>query len=505
MPEVLSGVVGLGPRLPHVSTTTPRTDLPAWDRWFGLSARRSTVSAEVRGGVVTFFTMAYVVVLNPLIIGTTTDVNGRYIGGGDDPAVSVALVAAATALVAGVMTVLMGFYGRFPMGVAAGLGINGFLAYTVAPLMTWPQAMGLVVLEGVVITALVLTGLRTAVFRIIPDPLKYAIGVGIGLFIALIGFVDAGVVRPGSPLISFGVDGALRGWPSLVFAVGLLLVAVLVAKKVRGAILIAILVTTALSIVLERLFAIGPRDATKNPRGWALNVPQVPADWVRTPDLSIIGQFSLTGAVTSVGVVTTGLLVFSLVLTDFFDTIGTLTGLSHEAGLTGDGEEVPHLEPILLVDSTAAIAGGIASASSNTGYIDSASGIAEGARTGIAAVVTGCLFLLATFITPLVSVIPYEAATPALVVVGYLMMTQVKHIPFDDYVIGIPAFLTIVVMPFTYSVVNGIGAGLVSYVVLQVASGARRAVPGLLWVIFAAFVAYFAIDPVTTLLNWLVG
>jgi AGZA family xanthine/uracil permease-like MFS transporter len=493
-----------------VSLAKSRTQLPRWDRWFGVTDRGTSVVAEIRGGLVTFFTMAYVVVLNPLILGTARDVNGRYIGGGDDPVVSVGLVAAATALVAGIMTIAMGVYGRFPMGLAAGLGINGFLAYTIAPLMTWPQAMGLIVLEGLIILVLVLTGLRSRIFAAIPEPMKYAIGVGIGLFIALVGLVDAGVVRPGAPLVTFGVNGALRGWPSFVFAVGLLLVAVLVARKVKGAILIGILATTLLAVLVERLFQIGPLNdgnpgTADNPRGWALNVPAFPQEWVRTPDLSLIGQFSVTGAFAAVGFLTAALLVFSLVLSDFFDTIGTVTGLSHEAGLSGPDDDIPHLEPILLVDSMAAVAGGAASVSSNTSYIDSASGIAEGARTGIAAIVTGALFLLAMFVTPLVSVIPYEAATPALVIVGFLMMTQVKHIPFDDYTIGIPAFLTIIVMPFTYSVANGIGAGMVMYTVLQVATGKARQVPVLLWLVSGAFVVYFGIDPVTTLLKWVAG
>ena len=486
------------------TSTSSRTDLPAWDRWFHLTARGSTISTEVRGGVVTFVTMAYIVVLNPLIIGSAKDINGHYLGGGTDPAVSIGLVAAVTALVAGIMTVFMGLYGRFPIALAAGLGINGFLAYTVAPLMTWPQVMGLVVIEGLIITVLVLSGLRTRIFQAIPEPLKYAIGVGIGLFIALIGLVDAGVVRPGEPLITFGVRGALRGWPSLVFAFGLLLVIVLITKKVKGALLIGILGATAVAVVIEEAFGIGAK-SQGNPIGWSLNVPRAPTSWVQWPDLSLLGQFTLTGAFAALGFLTAGLLIFSLVLTDFFDTLGTVTGLSHEAGTTGPDESIPHLEPILLVDSLAAVAGGAASASSNTSYIDSAAGIAEGARTGIASIVTGGLFLLAMFITPLVSVIPYEAATPALVVVGFLMMTQVKHIPFDDYTVGIPAFLTIVMMPFTYSIANGIGAGMVTYTLLQVVTGKARSIPVLLWVVAVAFVAYFAIDPVTTLLGWVFG
>ncbi|HEX6887144.1 MAG TPA: NCS2 family permease [Candidatus Nanopelagicales bacterium] len=491
----------------------PSPDLstvPAWDRWFELTARRSTLGREVRGGIVTFVTMAYIVVLNPLIIGTAKDINGQYIGGGDNPLVAIGLVSAATALIAGVLTILMGAVGRFPLAVAAGLGINSFVAYTIAPLMTWPQAMGLIVIEGVIIGLLVITKFRTAVFNAVPEPLKYAIGVGIGLFIALIGFVDAGITRPGVPLISFGVNGALRGWPALVFVFGLLLMIVLVTKRVKGALLIGILATAALAIIIEAAFTVGPLndgnpDTPDNPTGWALNVPVIPDQWFKMPDLSILGDFTLVGAFQAVGIVTAGLFVFSLLLTDFFDTIGTVTGLAHEAELTGEDDSIPHLEPILLVDSAAAAVGGMASVSSNTSYIESAAGIGEGARTGIASLVTGVLFLVAMFVAPLVSIVPYEAATPALVIVGFLMMTQIKHIPFDDYTIGIPAFLTIVVMPFTYSIANGIGAGMVTYVLLQVATGRARQVKPLMWVVAAAFAIYFAIDPVSRLLESITG
>ncbi|MGB7980993.1 MAG: NCS2 family permease [Candidatus Nanopelagicales bacterium] len=487
-----------------------RTDLPAWDRWFSMTERGSTLGREVRGGLVTFVTMAYIVVLNPLIIGTAQDINGQYIGGGDDPVVAIGLVSAATALIAGIMTIAMGGIGRFPLAVAAGLGLNSFLAYTIAPLMTWPQAMGMIVLEGLIIGLLVLTGFRTAVFNAVPMALKYAIGVGIGLFIALIGLVDAGVTRPGVPLISFGVDGALRGWPTLVFVIGLLLMIVLVTRKVRGALLIGILATAALAVLVEAVAEVGPfndgnPDTPNNPVGWALNVPIIPDQWFSRPDLGILGQFSLFGAFQAVGLITAGLFVFSLLLSDFFDTIGTVTGLANEADLVEQDGNIPHLEPILLVDSAAAVAGGMASASSNTSYIESAAGIGEGARTGIASLVTGALFLLAMFVSPLVSVVPYEAATPALVIVGFLMMTQIKHIPFDDYTIGIPAFLTIIIMPFTYSIANGIGAGMVTYTLLQVATGRTRQVPVLMWIVSLAFMAYFAIDPLTSWLTALTG
>ncbi len=481
------------------------SSLPGWDRWFELTQRRSSLGREIRGGLVTFVTMAYIVVLNPLIIGTAKDINGQYIGGGDNPGVSIALVSAATALVAGVLTILMGAVGRFPLAVAAGLGLNSFVAFTIAPQMTWPQAMGLIVIEGIIIGLLVLSGFRTAVFNAVPEPLKYAIGVGIGLFIALIGLVDAGIVRQGVPLISFGVNGVLSGWPTVVFVFGLLLMAVLITKKVKGGLLIGILATTALAILIEAVADIGPLndgnpDTPNNPTGWALNVPKIPSDWFSSPDLSILGQFSLVGGFQAVGFITASLFVFSLLLSDFFDTMGTVTGLANEAGLVDEDDLVPHLEPILLVDSAAAAVGGMASVSSNTSYIESAAGIGEGARTGIASLVTGALFLLAMFFAPLVSVVPYEAATPALVIVGFLMMTQIKRIPFDDYAIGIPAFLTIIIMPFTYSIANGIGAGMITYTLLQVVTGRARSVQPLMWVVTVAFTLYFAIEPIS---GWL--
>jgi AGZA family xanthine/uracil permease-like MFS transporter len=302
----------------------------------------------------------------------------------------------------------------------------------------------------------------------------------------------------------------LRGWPTFVFVVGLLLMIVLVTKRVKGALLIGIIATAALAVAVEAAFDIGPLndgnpDTPNNPTGWALNVPSIPAQWFSTPDLSLLGNVSLTGAFTAVGIVTAGLFVFSLLLSDFFDTMGTVTALAHEAELTGPDDEIPHLEPILLVDSAAAAVGGLASVSSNTSYIESAAGIGEGARTGIASLVTGAVFLLAMFVSPLVSVVPYEAATPALVIVGFLMMTQIKRIPFDDYTIGIPAFLTIIVMPFTYSIANGIGAGVVTYTLLMATTGRAREVKPLMWLVAAAFVVYFAIYPVTTLLDSITG
>jgi len=481
-----------------MAVEAPERAVSGWDRWFHLTERGSTTSREVRGGVVTFFTMAYIVVLNPLIIGTAKDTTGAYLGGGN-VVQAITMVSAATALIAGLLTIAMGAIGRFPVAMAAGLGLNGFVAFTLAPQMTWADAMGLVVIEGVIIALLVLTGFRTAVFQAVPEQLKYAIGVGIGLFITIIGLVDAGIARPGTPLISFGTNGALRGWPTFVFVFGLMLTAVLVAKHVKGGILIGIVATGILAVVVEAIAKVGPRfgaDGAVNEGGWSLNVPRVPDQVFSTPDLGLLGQFNLLGGFQAIGVVAAILAIFSLMLSDFFDTMGTVFGIANEGDIVDETGNPPHLEPILLVDSIGAAVGGAASVSSNTSYIESASGVGEGARTGIASLVTGALFLIAMFFSPLVSVIPHEAATPALVIVGFLMMTQIRHIDFTDYSIGIPAFLTLSIMPFTYSITNGIGAGFVSYVLIKIFTGKAREVKPLMWVVAAAFVIYFAYDPI---------
>jgi AGZA family xanthine/uracil permease-like MFS transporter len=411
-----------------VATTTdaPTGTRGGLDRYFRISERGSTVRREVRGGLVTFMTMAYIVVLNPLIIGLAKDADGRVLG--------IPQVAGVTALVAAVTTIAMGVFGRLPIALATGLGLNAFLAVAVASRMSWPDAMGLIVLEGLIITLLVLTGFRIAVFRAVPAQLKTAIAVGIGLFLALIGLVDAGIVRrtgAGPVPVQLGATGSLRGWPVLVFVLGLAIMAILVARGVRGAVLI----------------------------------------------------------------------VFTLMLADFFDTMGTVVAVSAEAGLLDDEGNPPDVQRVLLVDSLAAAAGGAASASSATSYVESTAGVADGARTGLASVVTGLLFVLALFLTPLVSLVPSEAATPALIIVGCLLMMQVRDLDLTDFGLVLPAFLTIVMMPFTYSITNGIGAGFVSYVVLQAARGRARTIHPLLWVVAALFVVYFALAPIEDLLG----
>jgi AGZA family xanthine/uracil permease-like MFS transporter len=478
-----------------VSTTTTGTS--GIDSYFKISARGSTVAREVRGGIVTFFTMAYIVVLNPLILGFAADADGKFLGGGDEP--NLAAIAAGTALVAGVMTILMGVIANYPLALATGLGLNAFVAFAIASQMTWADAMGLVVIEGVIILVLVLTGFRTAVFHAVPTQLKVAISVGIGLFIALIGFVDAGFVRriPDAAQttvpVQLGQTGQLSGWPVLVFAFGLVLVIALWVRQVKGAILISILATTVLAIVVE---AIG------KPKAWSLTVPDLPSvgDLWEKPDFGTLGEFSLLGSFEEIGVISAILLIFTLMLADFFDTMGTMTAIGAEADLLDEDGTPPNTERILVVDSIAAAAGGAAGVSSNTSYIESASGVGEGARTGLASVVTGALFLVTILLAPLVKVIPSEAAVPALVLVGFLMMQQVKDIDWADLDIAIPAFLTIVLMPFTYSITVGIGAGFVAYVLIKLVRGKVAEVHPLLWVIAGLFVVYFFISPLT---DWL--
>ncbi len=475
------------------------------DSYFQIKKRKSSVGQEVRGGLVTYLTMVYIVVLNPLILGFTQDINGKFLGGGDGP--NLAAIAAATALIAGILTILMGAVANFPLALATGLGINAFVARIAANYMTWEQVMGLVVLEGIIITIAVLTGFRVAIFKAIPTQLKLAISVGIGLFIALIGLVDAGFVRrtqSGPVPVELGAGGNLVGWPVVVFIFGLLLISFLYARKTKGAILIGVLSATVLAVILESVFKIGPLFTAPdkvNPSGWNLNVPAIPSSIFATPDFGLLGRFDLFGGFATAGILAAALLVFTLLITDFFDTMGTMTAIGAEAGLADRNGNVENADRILLVDSIAAMAGGAGGVSSNTSYIESASGVGEGARTGLASIVTGIAFLLTTFLSPLVAIVPYEAATPALLIVGFLMMTQIKDIDWTDVTIALPAFLTIILMPFTYSIAVGIGAGFVTHVVLKVATGKSKTIHPLLWVVAIAFVIYFSSYPINNLLG----
>ena len=465
------------------------------DRFFHISERGSSVGREVRAGVVTFFAMAYIVLLNPLILGTSEDSAGTVLG--------IPQVAAATALVAGVMCILFGAVANYPFGIAAGLGLNTLVAVTLVGSegLTWAQAMGLVVVDGIIIVLLAISGFRTAVFRAIPPSMKAAIGVGIGMFISLIGFVDAGFVRriPDAAMttvpVQLGINGSIASWPTFVFVLGLFICGFMVARQIPGGLFIGIVINTIIALVVEAVTGAGS-SADNGPTGWNLAVPSLTDSFGGIPDLSIVGAIDIVGAFTNIGVLTASLLVFTLVLANFFDAMGTMTALGRQAGLTDEKGELPDMKKALVVEGLGAVVGGAGSASSATVYVDSSAGIADGARTGLANIVTGLLFLAAMFFTPLYEIVPIEAAAPVLVIVGALMMMQVTEIDWTQFHIALPSFLTIVAMPFTYSLADGIGIGFITFALFSVFAGKAKDVHWLMWLISALFVVFFAMDPI---------
>lgn len=479
-----------------MNTTTSKQPTSAFDRFFRISERGSTIGTEVRGGLVTFVTMAYIVILNPIILSGKEDVAGNILDFG--------AVGAVTALTAGVMTILFGLITRLPFAFAAGLGINAFLAFTVIGQVTWPEAMALVLINGLIIVLLAATGLRKLIFDAVPVQLKIAITVGIGLFIAFIGFVNSGFVTAtgaSSPPVGLGIAGSVATIPTLLFVVTLVLTGILVALKVKGGILIGLVTGTVLAVIVEAIWHLGPMfgdDGSVNPGGWSLTEP-VLKDFFAVPDLSLVGAISFGFDLGKVGIVTLIMLVFTLVFTNFFDAMGTMTGLAKEANLADEKGDFPSIKSALIVEGVGAVAGGLTSSSSNTVFIESGSGIGEGARTGFANVVTGAMFLIAMFFTPLTSIVPTEIAAAALVIVGAMMMSQIRHIDLTDFATLLPVFLTVTVMPLTYSIANGIGAGFISWVLVQAFSGKARKVSPLLWVVAVGFLIYFARGPIETL------
>ncbi|MGC5077707.1 NCS2 family permease [Agrococcus sp. DT81.2] len=483
-----------------MTSTTQAPPKSAVDRFFKISERGSSVSQEVRGGLVTFFAMAYIIVLNPLIIGgfspeqAATDVEGGWLPNGQ--------VAAVTALVGGLMTLAMGLIANVPFGLAAGLGINSFLAFGLVGELTWPEAMGLVLINGVIIVVLAATGLRRMIFDAVPPALKSAIAVGIGLFIAFIGFVDSGFVRTtgiAAPPVQLGDGGSITTLPTAVFVIGVVLMGILLALRVKGALLIGIVGTTIVAIILEAIFKVGP-SLGQNPDAWNLNAPALPTSVVALPDLSLLGQVSF-GSFERIGVLATTMFIFTLVFMNFFDAMGTMTGLARQAGIATPDGQFPGLKRALIVEGFGAVAGGGASASSNTVFVDSAAGVGEGARTGLASVVTGVLFLAAMFLTPLTQIVPLEVAAATLVVVGAMMMAQIADIDFTDFRVALPAFLTIVVMPLTYNIANGIGVGFIAWVIVNAVSGRAKQISPLLWIVAALFVVFFVRGPLQAMLG----
>ncbi|GAA4548220.1 NCS2 family permease [Amycolatopsis samaneae] len=458
-----------------------------FERLFAIRGRGSTVGREVRGGVTTFVAMAYIVLLNPLILGASADITGARL--------TSAQVTTATALAAAVMTVLMGLVGNAPLAIAAGLGINGIVAFQMAPTMTWAQAFGLVVLEGVCIVLMAASGIRQRIMDAIPKPLKTAITVGIGLYLALVGLVSAGFVTrtPDSAHttvpVRLGLDGHLSGWPIVVFCFGLLLMTVLTTRKVPGAVLLSIGAATVLAIVLNQVFHVS---------GWGLVEPRVPDRLFAAPDFGLFGHVDLFGGFVSAGPIAATVFLFTLVLSGFFDAMGTITSVADEAGLSRDGK-VPRMGRILLVDGAGAVMGGVSGSSPNTVFLESAAGVGEGARTGLASVVTGALFAATLLFTPLADVVPAQAAAPALVVIGAMMMAQCRNVPWHDTDYVIPVFLTVAVIPFTYSITNGVGAGLIAFVLIKICKGRWREAGWLLTVLALVFGVYFGVTGVEAL------
>ena len=465
------------------------------DRFFEVSERGSSVAAEVRGGVVTFIAMAYIVVLNPIILAGPKDVAGNQL--------QFAQVSAVTALTAGLMTIAFGVIARLPFAFAAGLGINSFLATSVVGTLTWPEAMGLVVIDGLIIVALAVSGLRRMVFDAVPMQLKLAITAGIGLFILFIGLVDAGFVGstglPSPPVgLGSGGHGSITTVPTLVFVATLLLTGVMVARRIRGGILIGLVGGTVLAVAVEAIWHLG--SAVDRPGGWGLSVPTLSGSPFALPDLSLVGALSFH-SFSRIGTLAAMVLVFTLVFANFFDALGTLTGLSREAGLADAQGNFPRLRAALIVEGAGAVLGGATSSSSNTVFIESGAGIEEGARTGLANVVTGALFLAAMFVAPLASIVPSEVAAAALVIVGAMMVSQLRHIDISEFSVALPVVLTVAVMPLSYSIANGIGVGFVSWVVLRSAVGRAREISPLLWVVAAGFLLYFARDGLQSLVG----
>jgi AGZA family xanthine/uracil permease-like MFS transporter len=456
-------------------------------RYFDLERLRTDVATEVRAGLTTFMVMAYIIFVNPIILGFTG------VPGLDGKGLPFAATLTVTCLTAGLLTIAMGLASNYPLALAPGMGLNAVVAFELVASrgLTWPQAMTVIFLEGLVITLLVLTRFREAVMDAVPMALKRAIGVGIGLFIAFIGFFTSGfVVKPAQGPLPVGL-GPLGGLPVAVFLVGFVLTAWLMARRVRGALLLGIVATTVLAVVLNGLLA-----------GWkgfpTPGAARIPVAIVQAPDFSTFGRLDFD-FVAKMGVVAAALATFSIMLSDFFDTMGTIIGVGGRGGFLDARGRLPRANRVLLVDSLGAMLGGLANSSSNTTYIESAAGVAEGGRTGLVSVVVGVLFLLAMWFAPLASVIPAEATAPALIIVGFYMISIVAEIPWSDFEESIPAFVTMLVMPFTWSITNGIGAGFVAWTAIKLLNGKGREVHWMLYATSAAFVVYFALPVIQRL------
>ena len=471
------------------------------ERKFRFAQNGTTLARDTMAGLTTFIVMSYIIFVNPQILSFAG------IEGLEGQGLPFDAVLAVTCLVAGVMTIAMGLYTNYAYAIAPGLGINATVAFglVAGEGLSFPAAMGLIVVEGIAVTIFVLTGLRAKVMDAIPLDLKKAIAIGIGLFIAFIGFESAGIVVPGTPVVDLA---PLTTWPILVAIFGLFLTIVLRARGVRGDLLIGIVASTVLATVIN--------EASDGDAGFTVGAT-VPDDVYASPNLELLGNFNFD-AFTELAFISAVVWAFSLFMADFFDTMGTLVGVGKQAGYLDDEGRLPEIRKPLLVDSLSAVAGGAASASSATTYIESASGVSVGGRTGWVAVVCGVLFLPFMFFAPIIGMVPPQATAPALIIVGFLMMTALTEaedvaegetprklagIDFSDLGIGLAAALTIMVMPFTFSIADGIGFGFIAFVVVRAAEGRWKDVHPFMWAASAAFALYFIVPYLQDTFDWI--
>jgi AGZA family xanthine/uracil permease-like MFS transporter len=426
------------------------------DSYFKISERGSSVGTEVRAGITTFLVMAYILFVNADVLGAA----------GLDPVA----VAAGTALVAGILTIAMGVFSNYPIAMAAGLGLNAAVAFGLVLTngLTVEGAMGVIVWEGILVTVLVVLGLREAVMEAIPASLKYSIGVGIGLFILFIGLVNGGLVEQGGAIVTFVFPNSYGVGVTLV---GVLIAVVLLARKVKGAMIITIILTTIVALIL--------------------GVVEWPDSLAASVSFETLGAVDMGNVFVEMGALVAILTIFTFMLTDFFDTMGTATAIVEQAELTDDEGRIPNLRNLLLVDSIGAAIGGLAGVSSNTSYIESSAGVAEGGKTGLTSVVTGVLFLIAIVLSPLALLVPGQATAPVLILIGFLMIGLLRHIDFSDLEEGLPALLAVILMPLTFSITVGIAAGFVTHTLIKVVKGKASQIHVLMWVVSIACLIYF--------------
>ena len=433
------------------------------DKFFKISERGSSISTEVIGGLTTFLAMAYIIAVNPAMMETA--------GVPFDAAVT------ATCFGAAIMTIAMGLFANRPIALASGMGINAVVAFSICLGLgvDWRVAMGVVFLEGILILVLVLCGLREAIMNAIPVSLRRAIGIGIGLFIAFIGLKGGGFIAADEA--TFIALGDLTSPVACVALVSIIVAVALSALKIKGALLISIVVAVLAGI--------------------PLGVTPLPTEFSFVPDFSAFAapfQTTPEGSLAILEVVTTPILllfVFSLLMSDFFDTMGTVVAVGDQAKFIDDEGNVEDVRPILAVDSAAAAVGGFLGASSITSYVESVSGAAAGARTGLSNIVIGIAFAVCAFLAPVIGMVSSAATCGALVVVGYLMMTSIGEIDWSDIASAFPAFITIAAIPLTYSITNGIGFGFISFVIIKVVQGRIKDVKPLMWVAALAFLVVF--------------